>query len=120
MEKNKKFKNETIALVKKAQTSYHISTKAMLEDKELLKKMNDDLSSSYDNFTREMLEDVETLEKVLQQSAGQSGDHFYADKVLESLQACFDSPSQQWIDVMKKAKRRLLNEAQQVIHNLEC
>ena len=115
MEKDEKFKNETIALVKKAQTSYHISTKAMLEDKELLKKMYDDLSSSYDNFTKETLEDVETLEKVLQQSAGQIGDH----KLLESLQACFDSPSQQWIEVMMKAKRRLLNEAQQVIHNLE-
>jgi len=120
MEKEDNFEKEVVALMKKAQTSYHISTKAMQEDKELMKNMYDNLSLSYENFMREMLEDVETLEKVLQQSAGQSGDHSGADKVLESLQACFDSPSQQWIDVTMKAKRRLLNEAQQVILILKC
>ena len=115
MEKDDKLKKEVIALVKKAQASYHISTEAMQEDKCQLKKMYDDLSASYDNLSKEMLEDVETLEKVLQQSADQVGDHSEADKVLESLQTCFDSSSQQWIEVTMKAKCRLLNEAQQVI-----
>lgn len=115
MEKDEKFMKQVIATVKKAQTSYHIlSTKVMQEDMDHLKKMHDDLSSSYDNLTREMLEDVVTLEKVLQ-SAGQVGDRSEAHKILESLQVCFDSPSQHWIDVTMKAKRRLLNEAQQVI-----
>jgi len=114
MEKDVKFLKEVAATVKKALTSYHIPSKAIQEDTEQLKKMEDDLSSSYDNFTSEMLEDIESLKKVLQ-SAGQGGNHSEAYCLLESLQACFHPPSQQWIDVTIKAKRRLLNEAQQVI-----
>ncbi len=92
MHDSKQFMRDVLELVERAKSSYHNSTNAIRKDVELLKEVCNELTSYRESLTLEMTEAVETMERVLRSTA-QDDDPSKAFNLLESLKACFDSPT---------------------------
>lgn len=93
MHDSKQFMRDVLELVERTKSSYHNLTNAIRKDVELLKEVCNELTSYRESLTLEMTEAVKTMERVLRSTA-QDDDLSKAFNLLESLKACFDSPTQ--------------------------
>jgi len=108
------FKTELVDLVTKAHEKYLITTKSIKENSDYLKKMYEELSTSYDIISEELVEDIKTMEKFLQSTTQMEGNLSKAFNSLERLKASLSAPSQLLMEVMAKSNRRQLTEVHKV------
>jgi len=115
MENDANSMREFKELKMKAQISYHCSTSSALkEDRDHLRKMTCDFSSSHQTLAKEMMDDIETLEKVLRSTVYGSDDSIKAINLLRRLKTCYDHCSKE--EAIKAVKNcHQFDEAQQVI-----
>ena len=115
MENDANSMREFKELKMKAQISFHCSTSSALkEDRDHLRKMTCDFSSSHQTLAKKMMDDIGTLEKVLRSAAYGSDDSIKALNLLRRLKTCYDHCSmEEAIKAVKNCHR--LGEAQQVI-----
>ena len=110
---------EVVELTKNAQTSYHITTKAMKEDKECLKRIHNDFSVSCDSLSKAMIEDLEKMQDALRLSV-QQDNPIKAFFLLNSLKECFNKQNQSFMETMVKTKQRQFKETEQVTQYVDC
>jgi len=108
------FKTELVDLVTKAHEKYLITTKSMKESSDYLKKMHEELSTSYHIISQELVEDIETMEKALQSATQMDGNLSKPFNSLERLKASLSAPSQLLMEVMAKFNRRQLTDVHKV------
>ena len=102
-----------LELLKEAKVRYQNNSKVIIENKERLTKMYNDLSSSYDALNRETNENLKMIEKVLS-SPQQFQDPLEAHNFLGPLKACFGSTGHTFLEEKMKAKCKQLTEVQKV------
>ena len=108
------FKTELVDLVTKAHEKYLITTKSMKESSDYLKKMYQEVSTSYDIISEELVEDIKTMEKALQSTTQMDGYSSKAFNSLERLKVSLSAPSQLLMEVMAKSNRRQLTDVHKV------
>jgi len=108
------FITELVNLVTKAHEKYLIATKSMKETSDYLKKMYQEVSTSYDIISEEMVEDIKTMEKALQSTTQMDGYSSKAFNSLECLKVSLSAPSQLLMEVMAKSNHRQLTEVHKV------
>jgi len=79
-----------------------------------LKKMYQEVSTSYDIISEELVEDIKTMEKALQSTTQMEDNSSKAFNSLERLKVSLSAPSQLLMEVMAKSNRRQLTEVHKV------
>jgi len=109
-----------VELIMGAKINYQNSKKALIENKEYLKRMYEELSASYDLLSRETEESIEMMEKVIASALKIKNPSDAYNNFLEKMRICFTSSNHKFREVMMDAKRKQLSETQKVYFNLYC